>query len=576
MSARKPKQSVHGILPGLPSSNSRVSLGGLVQGVADDLDIEGAGLGKVIKRYSNTALDHALLAQQPTQTCGRRIPLTKTSAKAKDFERVAKQPKGPSKFDADCGYPSDDDLLPLCHYRFGKLENFALGDWKPGRVTTDLKFAEALGICHHPTPTGIAAAYQVLWRNRFRLGPNSKACDYAWRRDLIALDKSLGDRSLIATADFEKLYPELIAAKGVNGAVLFVLEQACEFERTCDYVAGHLKLFRETVWTKPKGLHLADLEPILMFAQDFGINGVISGDPKNHAELAFRFLKRFRPPRNRASAPEGERFHSIMGLSPLEYLLFYFFSCNNRFVQYSEPKASNDFTLESALFRLALNVLAHIDYDEAHAEFAARLSQTKITKVEKDRRAKSERASICGLHSNFPETAFDLFNEWQAGPLRQVYENPNWAGDWVLKLRESYDEMVQRGLHHELLNPLARAFPMPEAWSQARSLVALDHWFAVLVDEVSALDPLYSPLTGTVPKAPSTMKPWESKISLKLALSMIEVPNPISMARSFAISPTQLASGQQGRNKRSKSRVTTNAALRLSNPKNQKMRIHPA
>jgi hypothetical protein len=136
--------------------------------------------------------------------------------------------------------------------------------------------------------------------------------------------------------------------------------------------------------------------------------------------------------------------------------------------------------------------------------------------------------------------------------------------------------MVQRGLHHELLNPLARAFPMPEAWSQARSVVALNHWYAVLVDKVRALDPLYSPLTGTVPKAPSTMKLWELKISLKLALSMIEVPNPISMARSFAISPTQLASGQQGRNKRSKSRVTTNATLRLLNPKNQKMRIHPA
>jgi hypothetical protein len=239
-----------------------------------------------------------------------------------------------------------------------------------------------------------------------------------------------------------------------------------------------------------------------------------------------------------------------MGLSPLEYLLFYFFSCNDRFRPFSEPKTSGDFTLESALYRLALNLLAHIDYDEAHAEFAARLSQTKITKGEKDRRAKSERASICGLHNDFPHTAFDLFNEWQAGPLRQVYENPNWAGDWVLKLRESYDEMVQRGLHHELLNPLARAFPMPEAWSQARSLVALDHWFAVLVDEVSALDPLYSPLTGTVPKAPSTMKLWELKISLELALSMIEVPNPISMARSFATSPTQLVSGQLASNKK--------------------------
>ena len=291
-----------------------------------------------------------------------------------------------------------------------------------------------------------------------------------------------------------------------------------------------------------------------MFPAAFGLNGIVPGDPNNHAQLAFKLLRKFGPARNRADAPEGERYHSIMGFSPLEYLLLYFFSCYDRFERFVDQKASSYYSLNSAFFRLSLNCLAHISFEEAKAEFALRVSQTHITKDQKDRRPKSERAAIGGFDVNAPLSDFDLFDAGAGTWLARFdFIDRDWMGEWVLKFRQSYDAMRGRGLYDERLNPMLRAFPFPEAWSEDRDPKWLSHWFAVLTNELNALDPLYTPLNGGCLKAQSTMKVWQLSIALELAAAMIEVPNPFSMARSFAISPKKLRTFQKGRKTTGKS-----------------------
>lgn len=71
--------------------------------------------------------------------------------------------------------------------------------------------------------------------------------------------------------------------------------------------------------------------------------------------------------------------HSIFGFSPLEFLLLYFFSCHERFKEFTEQQDQGAFKLESAMFRLALNVLARLDADEASRALAARLSQKRLS-----------------------------------------------------------------------------------------------------------------------------------------------------------------------------------------------------
>lgn len=384
---------------------------------------------------------------------------------------------------------------------------------------------------------------------------------YAWRGDLKALSKSAGRAGLAATPEFERLYSRLIKRLGVLGAVIFVLEQALEFERTCDYVEAHLNLFRGTCAGRSKALIFADLEPVLLFADVFGIGGITVGDPVNHARVAASFLKPHRLARHRSDAPEGDRYHSIMGFSPVDFLLLYLFSCHRRFGDVVAQSAICSKSINSAFLRLALNLLAQLEFEEAQAELTARLSHAPQLKnreewglnqaaafadtaaISAKQKQKSERAANGQLGWQMSREAFDLFQPPEGGYLHELFlDDPDWGSSWVNDLRKIYDALLSQGLHDEQKNPFARAFPLPEAWSTERSTASLDRWFGALTDEVSRLDPLYSPIIGKTGKSASKMKFGELTVALELAAAMVEVPNAISLSRSFAVAPKAVGS----------------------------------
>lgn len=156
--------------------------------------------------------------------------------------------------------------------------------------------------------------------------------------------------------------------------------------------------------------------------------------------------------------------------------------------------ALHAFSLNSAFLRLALNVLAHLDVDEAAAELVARLSHAPQSRKREGSssdakpKPKSERAAGGKLGRVTPREALDLFQPPAESPLHKfLYDDPDWGASWVNELRKRYGALLRRGLHDEQKNPFARAFPRPAAWSTERSTASLDQWFGALTDEVTHL-----------------------------------------------------------------------------------------
>lgn len=505
-------------------------------------DFKGASFRKVAVRDCGTALGSGTACPPPAAPFGRRISMPRRSARDLELQQRAKElnPESPYSY---LGYPGLKELGEVTRFRFRMLRNAAHCDTVVGREADDPACELALRIACHPSPEDIAAVLDVIWNNKREFGPNARAETHAWRGDLVRLRPLLRGRNLIVTPDFKKRFASLIAAEGVNGAILRVLEQAFEFERTCDYVRAHLELFPISDNAISSELRFADLEPILMYPGAFGVHALIPGQPANHAKLASDVLRRFRPARNRPTPPDEHSPHSILGFTTLEFLLIYFFSCHERFKRFTGApgRGREAFKLESALFRLALNVLAAIDPDEAGRELAARLSQKKLSHQGSPRRTIHERAAQSGLAAPRSLTEFDLFNGELAGPLGDLIGDPDWMAGWVSMLWKTYARMVDQGLHAPW-NPFARAFPLPEAWSEPRPLKWLDHWYGFLSDDVAKLDPRYTPISSTGGKASSAIKFRDLQISLELATAIIEMPNPISMAKSFSLSLTQLRS----------------------------------
>ncbi len=552
-----------GPLRALPSSDSRRWTDKLADVIVDELDYQRPALIKAMSSASTTSSMAALgvtLPAQPWTSAGLRVPLARGSGKDKDLEKVALR-LNPATGYSKTGHPDEKELAGICDYRFRYLHNFAQGEWEAAEQSIDPLVEQALGLCRHPTPAAVAAALGVLSIFQKSKERNCKAMAYAWRGDLKALLESVRHDGLAATPEFERHCGHLIKRMDVVGAVIFVLEQALEFERTCDYVKAHLKLFRHTCVGRSKAFIFADLEPVLLFADVFGIGDITVGDPDNHARVAAGFLKPLRAARHRADAPEGLRYHSIMGFSPLDFLLIYFFSCHQRFPEVVASQNLCPFGLHSAFLRLALNVLAHLDVDEAAAELVARLSHAPqsrkrkgscsdaatasaaISETRAKPRSKSERAAQGRLGRVIQRKAFDLFQPAAESPLHEfLYDDPDWGAPWVNELRKRYGALSRRGLHDEQKNPFARVYPLPAAWSTERSTASLDQWFGALTDEVSRLDPLYSPIIGKTGKSVSKMKLGELTVALELSAAMIEVPTSISLSRSFAVAPKGVGS----------------------------------
>ena len=544
--------------PGPPLSYARHWISAQVEAIAPAADIKRSALIKAMTGTATFAYaeDPGVLPKKDWVTSGLRLPMKIDSGKNQQLGQVALRLNPQSHYGVT-GYPDEHEVVALCHYRFRALDSFSCGDWTPRRTSLEPVVEDVLKACGHPTPAGIAAALSCVLRLQREKGRNCKVIIYAWAGDLVRLAKSLEGVVLSSTPEFAKLYGPLIECKGVTGAVMMVLEQAMEFERTCDYVSAHLELFRSMCPKRAKALLFADAEPILMLSVATSMPWFDIGDPAKHARGATDALRPLRLARHRADAPEGSRFHSIMGLSPLDYLLVYFFSCHRRFGSVARAPRSCPFSLNSAFLRLALNVLAHLDPDEAAAELVARLSHvskrsraeepkveqpdasSEATKVSKAYIPKSARAVGGALAKTPPRNLFDLFRPRPESPLYgPLVEDPDWGDRWVAQLGTRYGMLVKRGLNDQRRNPLARALPLPEAWSEQRSISSLDHWLGALSDRVSRLDPLYSPIVGRTGKTAADMQVGGLLSALDLAAAIVEVPNPISLSRSLALSST--------------------------------------
>lgn len=393
---------------------------------------------------------------------------------------------------------------------------------------------EALRVCHHPTSRDVASAFRVLYENdRLRAG-NCKALEYAWRRDFDRLRRSLERIELTSTGGFASKFATLIDALGVRGAVLYVLEQAFEFERTFEYVAAHLVDFRNMRGgLGKKGLIFGDQDPNMIHLALSMKQRIKPRDWDGHARLNYEVLKSARLDHHQAQGPEGDRWHLVLGRPPLHFITQYLFHTYDRFAPYLPAVASSRFSLNSAIFRIALNILAHIDADEAQAELVARISHAN----ERERpnggtRSKGGKELPSLLERAIPRDRFDPFSSRGSDlPFEQI-DDPDWADGYVARLRDRYDKLLANGLVDEEKNPFARAFPFAQGWSRSRVTIALERvWYRARY-ALETLDPRYA-YPGHRNGHPLGAR--EIDLSLSLAADLVETPNPMSKARSLGL-----------------------------------------
>ena len=520
-------------LTGLSSASPGILIvAELVDGAINDQGISNATLAKA-RRRTSTALDRALAACSSVNTAGLRIPLIKGSKIDKDIIAAARRIDPATKY-AERGYPSVEELKKLCDFRFRHLDAYHRGEWLQHSKALDPITEEALLVCHHPTSRDVTSAFQVLYENdRLRAG-NCKALEYAWRRDFDRLRRSLEKIELTSTANFASKFAALIDALGVRGAVFYILEQAFEFERTCEYVAAHLVDFHNMRGgLSKKGLIFGDQDPNMIHLALSMKQQIKRRDWGGHARLNNEVLQSARLDHHQAQAPEGERWHLVLGRPPLHFIIQYLFHTHDRFAPYLPAVTSSRFSLNSAIFRVALNMLAHIDANEAQAELLARISHGNErespncgprSKVGKELPSLLERAISRDRFNPFLSQDSDL-------PFEQI-EDPDWADGYVARLRSRYDKLLANGLADEEMNPFARAFPFAQSWPRARVTDALKRFWYRARYALETLDPRYA-CPGHRNGHPLGVR--EIDLSLSLAADLVEAPNPMSKARSLGL-----------------------------------------
>lgn len=520
-------------LPSLsPASPGMLLVAGLVDGSTNGQGVNNATLAKA-KRRMSTALDHALAACSPVHPAGLRIPLIKGSKIDKDIMAAATRLDPDTRY-AKRGHPSEEELDELCNFRFRHLDGYHRGDWMPKRAAMDPIAEEALRVCHHPTARDVASAFRVFYADELLRAGNCKALEHAWRRDFVRLHRSLEKIELSPTAEFADRFPALIEAQGVGGAVLYILEQAFEFERTYEYVAAHLADFRTMKGgLGKKGLIFGDQDPNMVHLALSRKQRITRRDWGGHARLNHEVLKSARLDHHQAPAPEGERWHLVLGRPPLHFIIQYLFHTHDRFAPYLPSTTSSRFSLNSAIFRVALNILAHIDADEAQAELVARISHANERESPNcGPRSKAGKELPPLLERVIPRDRFNPFSSQGSDlPFEQI-EDSDWADGYVARLRCRYDKLLTNGLADEEKNPFARAFPFAEGWSRSRVTEALKRFWYKARYALETLDPRYA-YPGHRNGHPLGVR--EIDLSLSLAAKLVETPNPMSKARSLGL-----------------------------------------
>ncbi len=395
----------------------------------------------------------------------------------------------------------------------------------------------ALRCINHVTVDDIGLAFDAVAANAALLGPRNKALHRAWNRDVPGLRASFAKKTFMPTDAFAHRFAPLLESEDALGAVIIVLEQAFEFERMIEYVSEGLsaiKIIRGDMVTK--GHWYSDLSPNMVFLGACWPSPLKPGDHEHNGRVNFDTIDGKRLARHGAVAPEGERWHRILGDSALDYILHYLISTKDRYQRLGLQREQGHWEEGSALLRVALNILAHIDPDEAQAELKARLTHSKSSDPRID------------LERQIPRKLFDVLSVTERMIDRQM-EEVWWGEGYVRRFAKEHRKRCTNGLHDENRNPYARAFYFPQGFSEPFQTIRLRLVWEQAASALNRIDGRY------VPKArggSNLIGVKDISAALLRAAAQIEGFNPLILCRAFALPKSAVKHCGKARNKSTK------------------------
>ncbi|MFL0669873.1 MAG: hypothetical protein ACJLS3_00125 [Erythrobacter sp.] len=450
----------------------------------------------------------------------------------------------------DRGYPRLDLLRPLLAYRLWPLNPACAGDWKPGFSSFDKDAEAALEAISHPQLADIEEAFRAVYAVANDKPGGHKILRDAWQGDFIPLRGML---KLSLPSPSERMlerYAAMIKKRGIVDTVVSVLEQLFELERTVEYVKDTLVQFQSLPATEAaKAKIYGEFEPIVLYLPRYLDKDAIQRQLAVQAQETFHLLRPERLAHHQPGAPEGNRWHLMLGLSPLDFILFYLFNTQSRFAPSLRAPKSSDFSPESGAYRAALNILAHCDLQAAQLQLAAtvaarpcayhasiwttgskRCTSSHVVK----RCQKSAQASGRGQMLPIARSDFNPFAVPENSPLACNINDPDLGCEYVAERRKRYDQLITQGLLDTTRNPMARVFPGAHFWSEPYFTVAFSNAWHQFSDPLGKLHWRYSPHVAS-PK--DRLSKGDEKLAIDLACRLVETPIPTSMARSFGLAP---------------------------------------
>ena len=338
-----------------------------------------------------------------------------------------------------------------------------------------------------------------------------------------------------------KRYAAMIQKRGIADTVVSVLEQLFELERTVEYLKDTLVQFKSLPASEAaKAKIYGEFEPVVLDLPRYLDKDTIQRQLAVQAQETFHLLQPERLAHHQPAAPEGNRWHLVLGLSPLDFILFYLFNAQDRFAPSLQAPKSSDFSPESAAYRAALNILAHCDLQEAQLQLAATVAarpsayHAPIWTTGSKRCQKSAQASGQGQMLPIARSDFNPFAVPENSQLALNINDPDLGCEYVAKRRARYDELIKQGLLDTARNPMARAFPGAHFWSEPYYTVAFSNAWHQFSNLLGKLHWRYSPHVAS-PK--DRLSKGDEKLALDLACRLVETPIPTSMARSFDLAP---------------------------------------
>ncbi len=475
-------------------------------------------------KKASTAVDRTLAAVEPKRLLGQRDIITPQHPLARELEAAALQLNEHTNYRLKQA-PHSDEHAGLLRYRFRALDNIARGPWTKERGSQDPLLITASEMIKHPTVDQIQSAFAVVYENIKGAGANNHAIRHAWNRDLTGLRRSFQNVDLQINDNFRTAFGPLIDKIGPLEAVCSVLDQAFEFECKFEYLQGALIEIKSITGSwQTKGEYFSDISPNLLFLAIEKPKLIGDGDWRQNGRVNFKAINRKRLSGHDIDAPEGVRWHRIMGYDPLSYILHYLFGTADRFGPYMKQVESDYFNEGSALFRFALNILAHIDFDEAQAHLLARVSHWR-------------RDNIPGqLQRKIEHEDFNLFKA-EDNSLALIINKFRLGEGLVERRRKKHIIHVRDGLLEENKNPYVRALYYPRGWSQKPQINCLRKVWRRAVRPLTRIDSRY------VPKkygGKSLIRPKDFSLALNAAAALIETPNPAILCRLFGLRKSYL------------------------------------